>query len=159
MKNRNKNDEESMQHVDDKNDEKWSNIDEESAKIRWKFNQKESKTNQTRPSIDLGGFWAPKCVFGRILGGSWSGFEASWRLRWAILRRPGASWRRLGGILGPSWRILEASKMSQHSEMMPQNTNKYRTPYKTNVFFDIFWNVVEATWRQDGLFWGVLEGT
>ena len=134
-----------------------------------------SKIEQHRPKIDLGGFWAPKCVFGRILGGSWSGLEASWRLRWAILRRLGMSRRRPGGILGPSWRILEAScrprcaKMSQHSEMMPQDTKKYRKPYKTNGFLRFAgrsWRhlggkmgYLEASWRHLGASWRVLEAS
>ena len=65
---------------------KW-NIDQQSIKHQRAFDQhstkKQSRINQNRPNIDLGRFWPPKCVYGRMLGDSWSGLEASWRLRWA----------------------------------------------------------------------------
>ena len=99
MKHRNKQDEKSMRTVDEKSMNTRSQIDLKLIKNQRNFDQhstnNRSKINQNRSKIDLGGFWAPECVFGRILGGSWSGLEASWRLIWGILRRPGASWRRL----------------------------------------------------------------
>ena len=47
--------------------------------------------------------------------------------------------------------------MSQHSEMMPQDTKQYRKPYKNQWLLKICWSVLEASWRQNGLSRGVLE--